>query len=123
KRDENSILRMYEVLGAVLEWISAWEDDPANAFRGAKAIVNVGAIEGGFGWRLSRTPHHADLFLDVRVPPTKPMSVARREVLEMVRGLPHDAEGEIYVSAPGAEIDEGHERVRAVDTAHEAGLR
>ena len=64
-----------------------WEDDPANAYRGAKAIVNVGAIEGGFGWRVSRTPHHTDLFLDVRVPPTKEMAVARGEVLEMVRGL------------------------------------
>ena len=52
------------------------------------------------------------------VPPTKPMGVARREVLEMVRGLPHDAEGEIYVTAPGAEIDEGHELVAAIDKAH-----
>ncbi len=111
---------MHDVLAAVKEWIPTWEDDPSNAYRGAKAIVNVGAIEGGFGWRVSRTPHHTDLFLDVRVPPTKPMSTARTEVLEMVRGLPHDAEAEIYVTAPGAEIDEGHELVRAVDTAHAA---
>ena len=77
KRDQNSIVRMRDVLEAVLEWIPTWEDDPANAYRGAKAIVNVGAIEGGFGWRVSRTPHRADLFLDVRVPPTKEMAVAR----------------------------------------------
>jgi acetylornithine deacetylase/succinyl-diaminopimelate desuccinylase-like protein len=87
RRDRNSILRAGEVLDAVLEWIPTWEDDPANSYRGAKAIVNVGAIEGGFGWRASRTPHHTDLFLDVRVPPTKEMAVARREVLDMVRGL------------------------------------
>ncbi len=87
KREENSIVRMRAVLDAVLEWIPTWEDDPSNGYRGAKAIVNVGAIEGGFGWRVSRTPHHTDLFLDVRVPPTKPMAVARREVLDMVRGL------------------------------------
>ena len=74
RRDQNSILRMHEVLAAVLEWIPTWEDDPSNAYRGAKAIVNVGAIQGGFGWRVSRTPHHTDLFLDVRVPPTKPMA-------------------------------------------------
>ena len=119
RRGENSILRMHEVLAAVQEWIPTWEEDPANVYRGAKAIVNVGAIEGGFGWRVSRTPHHTDLFLDVRVPPTKSMSVARAEVLEMVRGLPHDAEAEVYVTAPGAEIEEGHELVRAVDVAHE----
>jgi len=124
KRDQNSILRMHEVTSAVLDWIPTWEDDPANAYRGAKAIVNVGALQGGFGWRVSRTPHHTDLFLDVRVPPTKPMGVARREVLDMVRGLSerfpeYGLEGEVYVTAPGAEIDEGHELVAAIDSAHE----
>lgn len=118
RRDRNSILRAQEVLAAVLEWIPTWEEDESNSYRGAKAIVNVGAIQGGFGWRVSRTPHHTDLFLDVRVPPTKPMATARREVLEMVRGLPHDAEGEVYVTAPGAEIEEGHELVAAIDEAH-----
>jgi len=123
RRDRNSILRARQVLDAVLEWIPAWENDPANEYRGAKAIVNVGAIEGGFGWRASRTPHHTDLFLDVRVPPTKPMAVARGEVLEMVRGLAarfpdYGIEGEVFVTAPGAEIDEGHELVAAIDAAH-----
>jgi len=123
RRDRNSILRAREVLDAVLEWIPTWEDDPANAYRGAKAIVNVGAIEGGFGWRASRTPHHTDLFLDVRVPPTKEMAVARGEVLEMVRGLAerfpdYGVEGEVFVTAPGAEIEEGHELVAAIDAAH-----
>jgi acetylornithine deacetylase len=124
KRDQNSILRAHEVLDAVQEWIPTWEDDPANSYRGAKAIVNVGAIEGGFGWRVSRTPHHTDLFLDVRVPPTKEMGVARREVLEWVRTLAarfpgYGIEGEVYVTAPGAKIDEGHELVAAIDSAHE----
>jgi len=123
RRDRNSILRAREVLAAVLEWIPTWEDDPANAYRGAKAIVNVGAVEGGFGWRASRTPHHTDLFLDVRVPPTKEMAVARGEVLDMVRGLAarfpdYGIEGEVFVTAPGAEIEEGHELVAAIDAAH-----
>jgi acetylornithine deacetylase len=124
KRDQNSILRAQDVLAAVREWIPLWENDPANGYRGAKAIVNVGAIEGGFGWRVSRTPHHTDLFLDVRVPPTKPMGTARREVLDMVRGLAeqfpaYGIEGEVYVTAPGAEIDEGHDLVAAIDEAHQ----
>jgi acetylornithine deacetylase len=123
RRDRNSILRMHEVLAAVQEWIPAWEDDQENSYRGAKAIVNVGAVEGGFGWRVSRTPHHCDLFLDVRVPPSKPMSVARREVLEWVRSLAerfpdYGVEGEVYVTAPGAEIDESHELVAAIDASH-----
>jgi acetylornithine deacetylase len=123
KRDENSILRMRDVLDAVLEWIPSWEDDPENAYRGAKAIVNVGAVEGGFGWRVSRTPHRTDLFLDVRVPPTKEMAIARSQVLDLVRSLQgrfpeHGIEGEVYVTAPGAEIDEGHALVSALDAAH-----
>ncbi len=123
RRDRNSILRAREVLDAILEWIPTWEDDPANGYRGAKAIVNVGAVEGGFGWRASRTPHHTDLFLDVRVPPTKPMGVARGEVLDMVRGLgerfpDYGVEGEVFVTAPGAEIEEGHELVAAIDKVH-----
>jgi acetylornithine deacetylase/succinyl-diaminopimelate desuccinylase-like protein len=123
RRDENSIVRMRDVLEAVLEWIPTWEEDPANAYRGAKAIVNVSAVQGGFGWRVSRTPHRTDLFLDVRVPPTKEMSAARAQVLGMVRGLSerfpeHGIEGEVYVTAPGAEIAEDHPLVGALDAAH-----
>jgi len=124
RRDRNSILRMRDVLDAVMTWIPEWEGDPENAYRGAGAIVNVGAIAGGFGWRVSRTPHRTDLFLDVRVPPTKPMTVARRQVMDMVRGLKqrfpdYGIEGEVYVTAPGAEIEEGHALVAAIDVSHE----
>jgi acetylornithine deacetylase/succinyl-diaminopimelate desuccinylase-like protein len=120
---ENAIVRMREVLEAVLEWIPTWENDPENAYRGAQAIVNVGGLQGGFGWRVSRTPHRADLFLDVRVPPTKDMATARTQVLDMVRGLAerlpeHGIEGEVYVTAPGAEIAEDHPLVGALDEAH-----
>jgi acetylornithine deacetylase len=122
-RGQNSILRMREVLDAVLEWIPTWEDDPENAYRGAKAIVNIGALQGGFGWRVSRTPHRTDLFLDVRVPPGKPMPVARRQVLELVRELDrrfpeYGIEGEVYVTAPGSEIAEDHPLVAAIDESH-----
>jgi acetylornithine deacetylase/succinyl-diaminopimelate desuccinylase-like protein len=125
KRGQNSILRMREVLDAVLEWIPKWEDDPENSHGGAKAIVNVGAINGGFGWRVSRTPHRTDLFLDVRVPPTKPMAVARRQVMDQVRSWrgrfpDYGLEGEIYVTAPGAEISEDHPLVQAIAESHQA---
>ena len=123
-RDRNSILRMREVLDAVLDWIPSWENDPENAYRGVGALVNVGAIEGGFGWRVSRTPHRTDLFLDVRVPPTKEMAAARAQVLELVRDLAerfpdYAVDGEVYVTAPGAEIAEDHPLVGALESAHE----
>jgi acetylornithine deacetylase len=123
RRGENSILRMREVLDAVLEWIPTWETDAENAYRGIGAVVNVGAIQGGFGWRVSRTPHRTDLFLDVRVPPGKPMNVARAQVLELVRKLAarfpqYGVEGEVYVTAPGAEVAEDHPVVAAIDASH-----
>jgi len=59
----------------------------------------------------------------VRVPPTKEMASARGEVLHFVRGLAeqfpeYGIEGEVYVTAPGAEIDESHELVAAIDASH-----
>ena len=52
------------------------------------------------------------------------MGVARREVLDLVRSLAarfpdYGIEGEVYVTAPGSEIDEGHELVAAIDASHE----
>jgi acetylornithine deacetylase/succinyl-diaminopimelate desuccinylase-like protein len=51
------------------------------------------------------------------------MGVARREVLDWVRSLAerfprYGVSGEVYVTAPGAEIEEEHELVAAIDAAH-----
>jgi acetylornithine deacetylase/succinyl-diaminopimelate desuccinylase-like protein len=85
RRDENSILRMRPVLDAVLEWLPGWEE--RMSYGDVRGVANVGGIEGGFGWRASRTPHRTDLFLDLRVPPDVPMADARREALEFARSL------------------------------------
>src|SRR4029078_224811 len=54
KRGQNSLARMHDVLGAVLEWIPKWEDDASNSYRGAKAIVGVSCVYTGVGWRVAR---------------------------------------------------------------------
>jgi acetylornithine deacetylase/succinyl-diaminopimelate desuccinylase-like protein len=113
--EENSIVRMRGVLDSVLEWLPRWEDEMSyDSFRG---VANVGAIQGGFGWRVSRTPHATDLFVDLRVPPSVPMAEARRKALEFARQL-DGVEAEVYVTAPGAEIEEGHPLVAALGEAH-----
>ncbi len=114
--EENSIMRMRDVLDRVLEWLPRWEEEMA--YGDVRGVASVGAIHGGFGWRVSRTPHRTDLFLDLRVPPNVPMAVARRRALEFARSL-DGVEAEIYVTAPGAEIDEGNELVLAVEQAHQ----
>jgi len=116
RRDENSILRMQPVLDAVLEWLPSWEEQMS--YGDVRGVANVGGIEGGFGWRASRTPHRTDLFLDLRVPPDVEMAEARRAALEFARSL-DGVEAEVYVTAPGAQIDEGHPLVTALDGAHE----
>jgi len=112
---DNSIVKMHDVLGRVLEWLPSWEEEMS--YRGVRGVANVGALQGGFGWRVSRTPHRTDLFLDLRVPPDVPMAQARRRALAFARSL-DGVEAEVYVTAPGAEIEEGHAVVRALDEAH-----
>ena len=114
RRDENSIIRMRDVLDRLLEWLPSWELEMSHD--GVRGIANVGAIQGGFGWRASRTPHRTDLFLDLRVPPRVPMAEARRKALAFARSLRVDAE--VYVSAPGSEIEESSPVVAAVGEAH-----
>jgi acetylornithine deacetylase len=112
---DNSIVKMRDVLDRVLEWLPSWEEEMS--YRGVRGVANVGAVQGGFGWRVSRTPHRTDLFLDLRVPPDVPMAQARRRALAFARSL-EGVEAEVYVTAPGAEIEEGHAVVRALDEAH-----
>jgi acetylornithine deacetylase len=118
---ENSIIRMTEVLDAVREWIPRWEE--RTTYKGLTGVVNVGCLRGGFPWRVSRTPHRTDLFLDCRVPPTLPMARARAEIGDLVRELRErfpdfGLEHEVYVTAPGSEIAEDHPLVQAIDASH-----
>jgi acetylornithine deacetylase/succinyl-diaminopimelate desuccinylase-like protein len=112
---ENSIVRMGGVLDRVLEWLLQWEQEMS--YGDVRGVANVGAIQGGFGWRASRTPHATNLYVDLRVPPDVPMAEARRKALEWARGL-EGVEAEVYVTAPGAEIDESHPLVAALEDAH-----
>jgi acetylornithine deacetylase/succinyl-diaminopimelate desuccinylase-like protein len=118
----NSIRRMHELMGAILEWIAVWEKKAA--YGGKKAIVNLGGIRGGHAWRASRTPEKTDLFLDVRVPPNISMNDARRDIQQVFLDLEKQhpdwgLEFETYVSVPGARIREDHEMIKAIDTSHE----
>ena len=115
RREENSIVRMHRVLDRVLEWLPSWEQ--RMSYGDVPGVANVGAISGGFGWRVSRTPQATDLFLDLRVPPDVPMAEARRTALEWARTL-DGVDAEVFVTAPGARIDESHPLVGSVAEAH-----
>jgi acetylornithine deacetylase len=119
---ENSIVRMREILDDVLAWIPEWEAQ--SRYRGLDGVVNIGSLRGGHPWRVSRTPNRTDLFLDIRVPPTMSMQDAKRALAELVRRLrdkhpDYGIEYEVFVTAPGAEIDEEHPLIQAIDASHE----
>jgi acetylornithine deacetylase len=121
REEMNSIRRMYELMGSIMEWISGWEKKAA--YGGRKAIVNLGGIRGGHAWRASRTPEKTDLFLDVRVPPNIAMSEARRDIQKVFHALQRQhpdwgLQFETYVSVPGARISEDHPMIRAIEANH-----
>jgi acetylornithine deacetylase/succinyl-diaminopimelate desuccinylase-like protein len=119
--EENSIVRLHRAMPSILDWIGDWAE------RGAEGpvpgIVNIGAVRGGFAWRLSRTPGQTDLFLDIRVPPSMRVQAAAAHYRDLVRDLnakfPDCAfSSELFVTAPGSSIDAGHPVVGAVERAH-----
>jgi acetylornithine deacetylase len=123
REKENSIRRMNDVLNEIQRWIPTWEEKAA--YGNKKGFVNIGAIRGGHPWRASRTPDQTDLFMDVRVPPTIPLSEARRDAKALFTQLreqypDYGLEFETYVSVPGAEINAEHEMVKAIETHHRA---
>jgi acetylornithine deacetylase len=125
RQGENAINRMYEVLADILKWIAGWEKKAA--YGDKPGVVNLGCIRAGHPWRASRTPERADLFLDVRVPPTMPLNDARREVQGLVTQLrekcpDYGIEFETFVSVPGAEISGDHEMIKAIDACHQQVL-
>jgi len=122
RAEMNSIRRMYVLMDTILKWIANWEKNASQG--GKRALVNLGCIQGGHPWRASRTPERTDLFLDVRVPPTIPMSEARRNLQQMFLQLETKhpdwgLEFETYVSVPGARISDEHEMIKAIETSHE----
>ena len=124
KRDLNSILRMHEVMDAVLEWIPTWEDDPENAYRGASRDRQRRRDLRRL--RLARLAHAA---------PHRPLPRRARAADEADGGRArpgawtwcaacsarfpdYGVDGEVYVTAPGAEIAEDHPLIAAIDATH-----
>ncbi len=121
RQSENALKRMHDVMQQVLQWSAQWRERAAWA--GHEGVVNLGCLRAGDPWRASRTPPHADLFLDIRVPPTMEMADARAAVEALVHSLQkkfpdYGIEFETFVSVPGATICKDHEMVKAIEGNH-----
>ena len=122
KRDQNSILRMREVLDAVLEWIPTWEDDPDERLPRREGDRQRRRDRGRL--RLARLAHAA---------PHRPLPRRARAADEgdgasrggrcstwcaaLARRFPdYGVEGEVYVTAPGRRDRRGPPARRARST-------
>ena len=128
-REQNSILRMREVLdaragvgpdlgGRPRERLSRLRRRSSTSAR--SRVGSAGACRG-----LLIAPTCSSTCACRR---RSPCPCATREVLAMARELAerfpdYGVEGEVYVTAPGAEIDEGHQLVAAIDAGARGGLR
>jgi acetylornithine deacetylase len=121
RSEQNSILRLHDVMDVVVKWIPGWEKK--TSWGGHQGVANLGCVQAGHPWRVSRTPDRADLFLDLRVPPNMSMQEARCEAktlfADLKKNFPDYAlEFETFVSVPGAKISADHPMVKAIEANH-----
>ena len=121
RAEQTSVYRLREIWDPIADWIKGWE--LRTSYGGHCGIANIGCVSAGFPWRASRTPEKAEMFIDLRVPPTMTMQQARRDVKAMFTELRkrypnYGLEFETYVSVPGARINEEHPMIKAIEANH-----
>ncbi len=125
KRDQNSILRMHEVTGADARVDPDLGERPVERLPRCAARSSTSAPSRAASAGASRARR--------TTPTCSSTSACRRRSRWPSRGARCSTscarsrsasrttaiEGEVYVTAPGSEIDEGHELVAAIDASHE----
>jgi acetylornithine deacetylase len=118
---DNSIEAMTKLIVPLREWIDRYRE--SNQYLGTTPQVNISSIQGGWPWRMSRTPTYCNLYLDVRyIPGLHPLQI-KEEIKNVVakaqaRNPKLEVEIEILVSMPPAETSKEDPVVQAVIGAH-----
>jgi len=117
----NAIYQMQKVMDRLRTWREEYRD--RHAYDGVRPACDITAIDGGWPWRVSRTPMFCDLFLCIRTTPGMRTTTVRREIDELVRELEAadpalKIEVEFYVSHQASEISRDEPVVRAVHQNH-----
>lgn len=119
----NPIDRTYTLIQEIQKWIPDYQN--RHTYLNTKPQVSFGAIQGGWPWRLTRTPGYCNLYIDVRVIPGQSLLEVKDELNDIIRKLKKydpemDIEMEILVSDPATVIDEAEPVFNAVKSAHTA---
>ena len=117
----NPIFRMMKVIERLQQWIPDYRS--RYQYLGTKPQVNISAIQGGWPWRLSRTPGYCYLYLDVRVVPGQHPIIVKEELAGIIRQLRQADPGmeidfEIVVTDPPTIIPPEEPVVQYVTKAH-----
>lgn len=116
----NVILLMNRIISEIEKWIPSYQE--RYKFMGVKPTVNIGAVEGGWPWRASRTPLFCNLYLDVRFPPPYHFLDIREEVAKLLEKIRLDyginAELELYVTDPWSLVEDDEYICKSIEEAH-----
>ena len=127
--EKNEDHAIYKAACAI-EAIRLWGKDYQirNMYEGQPACIHVGAVNGGWPWRISRTPSSCSLFVDIRINPKQHPEDVIREFKDVVvaamsgRHSKGELEFEPYVIVPSIVADENGLIFDAVRAAHESAF-
>lgn len=117
---QNAIVQASQLVLALEEWAEGYEsrselDTPCGRMR---PRVTVGAIDGGLPFKPNWRPAVANIYLDVRVPPTRTPLEVKRELEAFVAAAAPGAEVDMYLARRGF-VGEGVEPIAAsLESAH-----
>lgn len=117
----NAIYQMQKVMDRITTWRNEYRE--RHAYEGVRPACDITAIEGGWPWRVSRTPVFCNLFLCIRTTPGMRTTTVKREVDELARELEAtdpslQVEVEFYVSHQATEISSEEPVVQAVHRSY-----
>ena len=121
--------RMLRVMIGLKKWIPAYQEKMVNRYPDMKTrpALRIGGLNGGTPWRLARPAGICSVYLDIRT--KQPAAELKREIKQFLNGLKDEARNEdpdfdadidVYLSQPGAEVPENHDLVKVMERAHAA---
>ena len=120
----NAIDRARWLMDGLDRWMRDYRD--RHEYKGLRPAADITAIEGGWPYRLSRTPIFCDVFVCLRLPPTTtPTAVVSelRAYLTTIESEVGSVDLDVYVSHPAAAIEADEPVVAAIHRSHLEILR
>jgi acetylornithine deacetylase len=123
ERGDDALAKAVRVLEALRAWEATFEANHPHPRMGSR--IGFGGLAAGNAFQPAvNPPRAADLFLDLRFPPTASLMEVRRELATFLAGLRDDApelatELTLYLCRNGYEIDDDEPVVQAMEAAHQ----